>query len=238
MLGRRRLTYFFHFMPLLDKVQILKKSPVFSILNESEQLELSRIAFVRQLKRGEFLIQEEEICEYFYILGEGKIRTSLYSSLGKELTLINYLHKGEILGPTSIFRDRPPSGSMQAVVPTHVLGFKKNEFITFILGHPLIMMEIIKVLAARVSELNRRLRDVAGERVEQRLFRVMLTLSRRLGPTYTITRHELADMVGATTETIIRTLSSLQKEKIISSVRGRITIIDEARLRILSDGIL
>jgi CRP/FNR family transcriptional regulator len=225
-------------MQFLDKVQILNKSPIFSILNESEQLELSRIAFVRQLKRGEFLFQEEESCDYFYVLGEGKIRTSLYSSLGKELTLTNYLHRGEILGPTSIFRDRPPSGSMQAVVPTHVLGFRKNEFIPFILGHPVIMLEIIKILAARVSELNRRLRDVAGERVEQRLFRVMLTLSRRLGPTFTITRHELADMVGATTETIIRSLSSLQKERIVDSVRGRITIIDEARLRVLSEGLL
>jgi CRP-like cAMP-binding protein len=224
-------------MPLFEKVQILKKTPIFSLLTESEQLALSRIAFSRQLKRGEFLFQEGERCEYFYVLVDGKIRVSLYSSLGKELTLISYLRRGEVLGPTSVFRDRPPSGSMQAVVPTQVLGFKKNEFIPFILDHPAIMLEMIKVLAARVSELNRRLRDVAGERVEQRLFRVMLTLSRRSGPTFTITRHELADMVGATTETIIRALSALQKEKIITSVRGKITIIDEERLRALSEKI-
>lgn len=102
-------------MQLLEKVQILKKSPIFSILNESEQLELSGIAFERELKPGEFLFQEEECCENFYVLGEGKIRASLYSSLGKELALINCLRPGEILGPTSIFRDRPPSGSMQAM---------------------------------------------------------------------------------------------------------------------------
>jgi len=224
-------------MPVLEKHQIIKNSPVFSILQESEQLELARIAFSRRLKSGEFLYQEEEECEYFYILGEGKIKTSLISSLGKELTLISYLSEGAILGPTSIFRDRPPSGSMQAVVPSQVLGFKKSDFIPFILSHPVIMLEILKILAARVSELNRRLRDVAGERVEQRLFRVMLTLSHRLGPSLTITRHELADMVGATTETIIRILSSLQKEKIIVSERGRINIIDEGRLRVLSDGL-
>jgi CRP/FNR family transcriptional regulator len=225
-------------MPFLDKVQILKKSYIFSILNESEQLELSKIAFIRFLKRGEFLFQEDDSCEYFYILVEGKIRTSLYSSLGKQLILNIVQHSGEMLGPTSIFRDRPPSGSMQAMVPTQVLGFKKKDFISFTINHPLVLLEIIKILSSRVSELNRRLRDVADERVEQRLFRVMLTLSRRFGSTFTITRHELADMVGATTETIIRTLSSLQKQKIITSVRGKITILDEARLRVLSDGIL
>jgi CRP-like cAMP-binding protein len=78
---------------------------------------------------------------------------------------------------------------------------------------------------------------VIGERVEQRLFRVMLTLSHRYGTSLNITRHELAEMVGATTETVIRILSSLRKRKIITSVRGKITILDEAKLRLLSDGL-
>lgn len=225
-------------MPVLDKIQILKNSRVFSILNEAEQLELAQITFSRQLKSGEFLYQEEEACEYFYVLADGEIRTSLYSSLGKELALVRFLRSGDILGPTSIFRDRPPSGSMQAVAPTQVLCFKKNEFISFLLKHPPLMLQILRVMSARISELNRRLRDVAAERVEQRLLHVMLSLYHRHGSTFSITRHELADMVGATTETIIRTLSNLQKKKIISSGRGEITILDEARLRVLSDGIL
>ena len=74
---------------------------------------------------------------------------------------------------------------------------------------------MIKVLAARVSELNRRLRDVAGERVEQRVFRLMLMLCHRFGPSLNMTRRELAEMVGATIETTIRILSSMKQEKII-----------------------
>jgi CRP-like cAMP-binding protein len=117
-----------------------------------------------------------------------------------------------------------------------VLRFRKDEIISFILEHPKVSLEIIKVLAARVSELNRRLRDVVGERVEQRLFRVMLTLSHRYGTTLNITKHELAEMVGATTETVIRILSSLKKKKVIASVRGKTIILDEVKLRSLSEG--
>lgn len=218
-----------------EKVGFLKKSPIFSTLNQTELVELSQIAVERHLKPNEFLIHEGEKCEFFYILVNGKLRASLYSSLGKELTLITFLRSGEVLGPTSVFRDRPSSGSIQALVETKVLRFKKNEFILFILNHPQVSLEVIKVLAARVSELNRRLRDVAGERVEHRLFRVMLTLSHRYGATISITKHELAEMVGATTETVIRILSSLKKQKIIGSTRGKITILDEAKLRALSD---
>ena len=126
---------------------------------------------------------------------------------------------------------------MRALSPTKVLEFKKNEILPFLLGHPLVMLEMIKVLAARVSELNRRLRDVAGERVEQRVFRLILMLCHRFGPSLNMTRRELAEMVGATIETTIRILSSMRQEKIIASSRGKITILDEAKLRCLGEGL-
>jgi len=224
-------------MQLTEKIEFLRKSPIFSTLNQTELTELSKICGERSLKPNEFLIREGEDCYYFYILVEGKLRTFLYSSLGKELTLITFFRSGEILGPTSVFRDRPSSGSIQALSETKVLRFKKEDIISFILNHPQVSLEMIKVLAARVSELNRRLRDVVGERVEQRLFRVMLTLSHRYGTTLNITRHELAEMVGSTTETVIRILSSLKKRKIIASIRGKIIILDEVKLRLLSEGL-
>ena len=90
-----------------EKVDILRKSSIFSILTEVELVKLSRLAKERSLKSGEFLIREEERCEYFYILTEGKLRTFLYSSLGKELTLITYLRPGEILGPNVYFPGSP-----------------------------------------------------------------------------------------------------------------------------------
>jgi CRP/FNR family transcriptional regulator len=223
-------------MQVEEKVEFLRKSPIFSTLNQTELVELSKIAFERHLRPNEFLIREGEDCEYFYILIEGKLRAFLYSSLGKELTLITFFRPGEVLGPTSVFRDRPSSGSIQALTETRVLRFKKEDIISFILSLPQVSLEIIKVLAARVSELNRRLRDVVGERVEQRLFRVMLTLSHRYGTTLNITKHELAEMVGATTETVIRILSSLKKKKIIASARGKTIILDEPKLRLLSEG--
>jgi CRP-like cAMP-binding protein len=223
-------------MKLSEKADILRKASIFSILSEAEIVKLSELAKERSLKCGEFLIREEERYEHFYILAEGKLRTFLYSSLGKPLTLITYLSPGEILGPMSIFRDRPSSGSMKALCPTKVLEFRKNEILPFLLGHPPVLLEMIKILAARVSELNRRLRDVTGERVEQRIFRLMLVLSHRFGPSLNITRQEVAEMVGATIETTIRIFSVMKKEKIIASSRGKIVILDGAKLRCLCEG--
>ena len=61
-------------------------------------------------------------------------------------------------------------------------------------------------------------------------------LSTKVGPSLPFTRHEIADMTGTTTETVIRVMGRLRDGGIIGSTRGKTTIIDENRLRLLSEG--
>ncbi len=97
-------------------------------------------------------------------------------------------------------------------------------------------LRIISVLGARLREAQNRLRDLAGERVERRIARTLFMLSSKLGPTLPFTRQEIADMAGTTTETAIRVMSQLKERGVIRSGRGRTIIIDEAKLRLLSEG--
>jgi CRP-like cAMP-binding protein len=91
-------------------------------------------------------------------------------------------------------------------------------------------------LGGRLRDAQGRLKDLAGERVEQRLSSVLLMLSAKLGLTLPFTRQEIADMVGTTTETAIRVMSHLKDRGIIRSVRGKVIILDEEKLRLLSEG--
>jgi len=72
--------------------------------------------------------------------------------------------------------------------------------------------------------------------VEQRLARTLLMLSAKLGSTLPFTRQEIADMAGTTTETAIRITSQLKERGIIGSVRGKIIILNETKLKLLSEG--
>ena len=78
--------------------------------------------------------------------------------------------------------------------------------------------------------------EILPERVEQRLVSVLLMLSAKLGPTIPFTRQEIADMAGTTIETTIRTMSILRDRGIIRSVRGKVIILDEQKLKLLSEG--
>jgi CRP-like cAMP-binding protein len=212
------------------KTDILRKASVFASLNKGELSKLSETATEQVLRPGEILYLDGDMPKYFYVLEEGRIKAFVISSLGKEF-ILGFLGPGEILGPMSILRDRPSTGSMQAVIHTKVLGFDKDEFISFILDHPQVSFEIIKILAARFDEFSRRLRDLAVEKVEQRIARILLMLSSRLGPTLPFTRQELGEMVGATTETTIRIMCQMKLRGITDSKRGKITILTSAKLR-------
>jgi len=59
-------------------------------------------------------------------------------------------------------------------------------------------------LGGRIRDAHDRLRDMAGENVDQRIASSLLMISAKIGPVIPFTRQEIADMTGITTETVIR----------------------------------
>jgi len=218
-----------------DKVQIIKSSSIFSSLNDDELAELAGFAVDRSLTSNEFIFWDGDIPEWFYIVAEGKVKVLKHSSSGKEFT-IAFFGPGEMFGEVAVFENKPYPASAQAVIETKVIGVKKDDFLSFLANRPQVALKIISVLGGRLRDAQSRLRDFAGERVEQRLASVLLMLSAKLGPTIPFTRQEIADMAGTTIETTIRTMSILRDRGIIRSVRGKVIILDEQKLKLLSEG--
>jgi CRP-like cAMP-binding protein len=218
-----------------DKVQILKKALIFSGLSEDELAELSDIAVERSFNTGEFVFWDGDDPEWFYILAEGKIKVLKHASTGKEF-IIAFFGPGEMFGEVAVFENKPYPASAQAATETRVLGIKRDGLLSFLRDRPEVALRIIYVLGGRLRDAQSRLRDIAGERVEQRIASVLLMLSSKLGPSLPFTRQEIADMTGTTTETAIRVMSRLKDGGIIRSVRGKTVIVDENKLALLSEG--
>ena len=222
-------------MQKADKTEVIKQSFIFSGFGDDDLAELANLAIERSFTVGEFIFWEGDAPDLFYIVAEGQVKALKHSSSGKEF-IIAFFGPGEIFGEVAVFENKPYPASSQAVTETRVLGIKGKDFLSFIASHPQVALRIINILGGRLREAQNRLRDFAGERVEQRLARTLLMLSSKLGPTLPFTRQELADMAGTTTETAIRFMSRLKDGGIIRSVRGKTIILDETRLRLLSEG--
>lgn len=222
-------------MSQLDRVSILKKSLIFSGLNDEEITELARLCAEKRLAAGEFAFMEDDPPDWFFLVATGKIKAVKTSSAGKDF-IIAFFGPGEIFGEVAVFENRAYPASAQAVEDSTVLGIRRDDLLKFLSRRPEVALRIVSVLSGRLRMASNRLRDLAGERVEQRIARVLLMLSSRLGSQLPFTRQDIADMAGTTTESAIRFLSSLNTRKITRSVRGRIVILDELKLRLLAEG--
>jgi CRP-like cAMP-binding protein len=218
-----------------DKVQIIRNSSIFSSLSDDELTELAALSIEHGFMPNEFIFWDGDAPEWFYIVAEGKVKVLKHSSSGKEF-IIAFFDPSEMFGEVAVFENKPYPASAQAVTETKVIGVRKDDFLTFLANRPQVALKIISILGGRLRDAQSRLRDFAGERVEQRLASVLLMLSAKLGPTIPFTRQEIADMVGTTIETTIRTMSTLRDRKIIRSVRGKVIVLDEQKLRLLSEG--
>ncbi len=219
----------------MQKAYVLKKTPIFSGLDDNELASLAGIALERSFETEEFVFWEDGAPEWFYAIAEGRVKVIKHSTSGKDL-IVAFFNPGEVFGEVAVFENKPYPASAQVVEKAKLIGFKRDDFLGFLSIHPQVAMKIINMLSGRLREAQGRIRDLAGERVQQRLTRTLVMLMQKLGPTLPFTREEIADMAGMTTETVIRQMSGLKERGIVTSDRGRINILDEQKLNLLADG--
>jgi len=219
----------------MQTIQVLKETPIFSGLDDDQLASLAGIALERGFEADEFVFWEDGAPEWFYVIAEGRIKAIKHSTSGKDL-IVAFFNPGEIFGEVAVFENKTYPASAQVVEKVSLIGFKRDDFLRFLTENPQVALKIINMLSGRLRVAQGRIRDLAGERVQQRLARTLLMLASKLGTKLPFTREEIADMAGMTTETVIRQMSNLKDRGIVSSTRGEIIIADEQKLKLLGEG--
>jgi CRP/FNR family transcriptional regulator len=114
-----------------------------------------------------------------------------------------------------------------------LLRIGRKDWLAFVDKHPTIAIRITTLMAQRLNSEYERIVDIVGEEVELRLVHSLCILASKLGTTLSLTRQELANFAGTTTETTIRVLSRLKTKGVIagSANRGEIVITNLAKLQ-------
>jgi len=215
--------------------ELLGKSLLFAGLDAAQLEALAALTRTRRLGAGEAVFHEEDAADNFYVVRKGRIKVLKHASSGKDF-IIAFFNPGEMFGEVAVFGGMPYPASAQAAEDSQILGIRGADFLKFITTHPDLSLRIINMLGSRLRDAQSRLKDLAAERAEPRLARILLMLGARLGETLPFTRQEIADMAGVTVETAIRIISRFKDDGIIGPERGGITIRDSAALTDISQG--
>ncbi len=214
-----------------SKIEGLRQCPIFSNLSQDETKELASYVTAVVFSKGTFIFKEGDPPTFFYVVYEGLVQVFKTSGAGKNVTF-TIATRGETLTASALFLDTY-FVSTQAMNDVTLLRIGRKEWLTFVSRHPTVAMGIITVMAHRLNREYERIVDIVGEEVELRLVHSLCILATKFGTTLSLTRQELANFAGTTTETTIRVLSKLKKRGVISgsASRGEIIISDLPKLQ-------
>ena len=210
---------------------------VLSQLSATQLKELDRLGVLRSLKKGDFVFRSGDVTGSVYFLKSGKVKVSQSVSNGKEVILW-FCFGGDIFGLAEAVKLGDREVSAQACDASEVLCIPHENFNRFLFENPNIMFLLLQVMTSRLRCLSESLANVAGEKVSIRFARLMFWLCTRYGQcvgegvamNVKLTHQEIADMIGATRQTVTTLISKLKKEKVLEINNHTVHIIDKNRL--------
>lgn len=215
----------------------ISQVPLFEGLDEEQQRSLRSKMGQTTLRRGEVLFEEGEPGNHLYIITEGKIKLGHASSDGRE-NLLAVLGPGEIIGELTLFDPGPRSTTATAVSPVTLLHLDHADLNAILDVNPTMGKHMLRALARRLRRTNESLADLVFSDVPGRVAKALLDLADRFGaPTeegvhvpHDLTQEELAQLVGASRETVNKSLADFVSRGWIQLEGRAVTLLDVDRL--------
>ncbi len=223
-------------------IDTLKKSEIFSSLKEEELKLISKLFEKVTYKNNESIFVEGDPSDKFYLVAEGSVKVLKHTMMGKDI-ILEMMSPGDIFGGVAVLDRKPFPASAQAMEATTVIWIGRQNLIKVMDEYPVLKLEIVKYFSDKLRDAHEMLKNIATERVEKRVASLLLKLSEKVGVdesgyrriNFPLTRQEIAEMVGTTVETCIRTMSRLQKNALIKSSNSRILIKVDSIQKFLED---
>jgi CRP/FNR family cyclic AMP-dependent transcriptional regulator len=216
---------------------ILRNAPLFSGLDDDAAAELEQGTTSISLRHGQALFSEGESGDQLYIVVEGKIKLGRTSSDGRE-NLLAILGPGQMFGELSFFDPGPRSATATAVTDAKLVSLGHEVLAPTIAKHSEVASALLNQLAGRLRRTNEVVGDLVFSDVPGRVSKALLDLADRFGRqeddglhvNHDLTQEELAQLVGASRETVNKALADFVHRGWVRLEPRSVIILDLERL--------
>ena len=214
-------------------------------LNSLSKEQLKRISdskVSKSIKKGGSLFEEGEKLNGVFCVRKGVSKLSKMSDNGKD-TIVKIATRGEVLGQRSVITEEKMNLSAVAINDMEVCYIPKKHLLDSLNTNPRFAKEILLQMAKDLKFADNVIVNIAQKTVKQRLAETILYLDKNFGVddqgfvAMTLTREDIANIVGTAKETCIRTLTSFKKQGLIITEGKRIKIEDHSVLLRLAENI-
>lgn len=226
-------------VPLCDKCSY-ESGSLFKHLSAEELQILNYEKDFRQYKRGDILYQEGNRISGFFCVNSGVIKVFKTGFDGKE-QIIRFAKKGDIIAYRSVLSNELACTSAKVIEDCQVCFIPSEILIQFIKTNSAYSLELLKLACHELGEANSFITDIAQKTVRERLAEILLLLANDFGLDeenflkVSLTREELANIVGTATESVIRLLSEFKSDKLVELNGRKIRILNKRGLEKISN---
>jgi CRP-like cAMP-binding protein len=217
--------------------EVIRRAPLFTALDDASAATLRESMTQVKVSKGQTLFKEGDAGDRLFVVVEGKLKLGTSSGDGRE-NLLSILGPGDMFGELSLFDPGPRTATATAVTDARVLALANDQVIGWVTAHPQVSLQLFKRLARRLRRTNEVLADLVFADVPGRVAKAIMDLGERFGTkkddglhvNHELTQEELAQLVGASRETVNKALADFAGRGWVRLEPRAVVVLDHERL--------
>ena len=210
-------------------------------MNKEELKKVSDSKVTRTIKKGEPLFDEGDKLNGVYCVRNGVSKLSKLSPNGKD-QIVKLASKGQVIGQRSVIAEESANLSAVAVSDMELCFIPKESITSTLSNNPNFTLEVLRHMAHDLKEADDVIVNMSQKTVKQRIAEAFLYLKNNFGEdeegyfALTLSREDIANVVGTATESAIRIISEFKKDGLIKASGKKLGVVDERKLKELAEG--
>lgn len=228
-----------YFCPCAVKCVMCAGNVLYGDLPEDAACVVADLLHKQVYNKGEVLFREGDPCSHLFALSSGQVKLSYYMPDGRE-QIIGLGVPGYLLGFDTL-SDETYTYTASALSKAHVCKIRHRDLMDELKQHPDVVIRVLEALNNELKQTRELLRVMGGKTATEKTASFILSVvphSETRGCKFAMpfSRHEIADLLGLTVETVSRVMAELKRAGIIHAPRGSMEIRDASRLREVAAG--
>ncbi|NNJ88163.1 MAG: Crp/Fnr family transcriptional regulator [Eudoraea sp.] len=210
-------------------------------MSKEELKRVSDSKISKSIKKGQSIFEEGEKLNGVFCVRAGVSKLSKLSANGKD-QIVKLASKGEVMGQRSVIAEESSNLSAVAVSDMEVCFIPKEGIVDTLHKNPDFTVEVLRHMAHDLREADDVIVNMSQKSVKQRVAEAFLYLKESFGEdsegflSVTLSREDIANVVGTATESCIRIISEFKKKGYIKTSGKKIGVANEKKLRDLVEG--
>jgi CRP/FNR family cyclic AMP-dependent transcriptional regulator len=217
----------------MDNASFLRSIPLFSKLDEAELQRFGELMREKNYPKGSVIVFEDDPGDSLFVVRDGRVKVVLIGEDGREV-ILGVLGVGEHFGELSLIDDQPRSAHVIAMEETNLLVLRRDDFRRRVEANPAVAWALMTELARRLRRADAKIHGLALLDVPGRIARLLLDFAEESGSDMIekpLTHQTIAHMIGASRETVSRTIRDFQIQGLIKVERRRISVANRPALK-------